>query len=119
MALGYLVNVSNDARALRYLQESADPGAWDRRNIQWVSPLAASPGDRNLQLAEIAVLGLALTGKPEAASTLQQLAARKDAGPSSRVAHVAADALKEHAVIARDGLSTYYKRRLQVQGKGR
>ena len=120
MALGYLVNVSSDARALKYLQDSADPQAWDRRSVAWGSPFGQSPADRNQQLAEVAVLGLALTGKPEAAATLRQLAARKDAGPSGdRVAQVASDALKEHEIVARDGLSAYYKRRLEIPGRRR
>jgi HEAT repeat protein len=119
MALGYLVNASGDSRALKYLQDSANPAAWGPRKLGWESPFAQSAAERDQQLAEIAVLGLALTGKPEALTILQQMASRTNlATPAeSRATKLAADAVKESQIIARDGLSAYYKRRIEVSGR--
>ena len=119
MALGYLVNASSDARALKYLQDRTDPASWGRRTLGWESPFAQSAGERDQQLAETAVLGLALTGKPGALTTLQQVASRTNfATPAeSRVTRLAADAVKEHQIIASEGLSAYYKRRTEVSGR--
>jgi hypothetical protein len=113
MALGYIVNRSQDQRALTYLKEGASPDAWQRRPIAWASPYATTDGARNIQLAESAILGLALSGHPSAAETLRELQLRAAAGAADevqrRLGNLATEALREHAVIANKGLAEYYR----------
>jgi hypothetical protein len=118
MALGYLANAIDDPRAMQYLQQGATVGGWNARNIGWSSPFDESAADRNLQLARVSILSLALTGKPAAAETLTQVAGRKgdQAGPAAEtLATAATEALREHAIIASGGLASYYRRDVPAQ----
>jgi hypothetical protein len=109
LALGYIVNASGDKRALAYLVESLDPAVWtDSRGLKWVSPLQAV-SDRDVHLATMAVIGLAVSGHVEAGRVLHNfkssdLFRRFQASMNG----VVEQALIEHAKVAGMGLYEYY-----------
>jgi PBS lyase HEAT-like repeat len=113
LALGYVVNRSQDQKALTYLGEGTNPEVWRKRQLGWASPYASTEDARNLQLAEMAILGLALSGQPSAAETLRELQARGTASGADpvqrRLGGLATEALREHAVVATKGLGGYYR----------
>jgi hypothetical protein len=113
MALGYISNLASDPAALDYLTQGADPVTWQQRTrINWSSPFGGSAQRDARALAEVSILGLALSGKPAAAATLQDIQRRgTDAGASPdarRLGALAGEALREHEKIARLGLQSYY-----------
>jgi HEAT repeat protein len=111
MALGYLVNRTGNQRALNYLQESARPEAWASRGVAGTAPFQASTTERNLDLSKHAILGLALSGRPEAAQTLRSLqqpaatAAARDF--QAQVGDLVSEALNEHQRVSSQGLAEY------------
>lgn len=107
MSLGYLVNKSNNLKALTYLIDSLTPETWVTRKLSWVSPYHATEAERNPQLTAMAVMGLALSGRPLAREALLGLQARIGAGAPGRA--LVEEALRAHEVIAREGLAVYYK----------
>jgi hypothetical protein len=113
MALGYLINKSGDRRALDYLKASATPDAWAAKNISGVAPFQRSVSERNRDFSKFAILGLALTGNPEAAQVLRQLQVPA-ASPATRefqaqVGDVISEALRENQKISEQGLMNYYR----------
>lgn len=114
MALGYLVNRTGNKKALDYLVASVRPGAWEKRGVKYESPFSPSIAARDNDLNTKAVLGLALSGRPEAAEALNEL---KKPGATEDVQLVRAavspavdTALEEHTKIQKLGLSAYYKK---------
>jgi hypothetical protein len=73
MALGYHINHTGDRKCLDYLTRCADPAYWRNLELNWRAPFPQSPTERNHQLANLAVLGLALSGSPEAEQRLENL----------------------------------------------
>ena len=67
MALGYNLNHTGDRKCLDHLTRCADPAYWRNLELNWRAPFPQSPTERNHQLANLAVLGLALSSSPEAA----------------------------------------------------
>ena len=122
MSLGYIVNKTGKGQALTFLAEGIDPQVWENRNIQWSSSLYPSMRERNTQLATMSILGLAISGRPEAKKILRDLQHPVD--PRSMdvrqklpgIENVVEDALKEHAKISRDGLKKYDES-MQRRGK--
>jgi hypothetical protein len=115
LALGYLVNHTGSRVALDYLLKSANPEAWHTRALQWSSPFHATPAERNARLSSTALLGLALSGAPEAGALLRSLstgADRTSLAPAhaARIRPTARQALPEFRLIARLGLARYYAR---------
>lgn len=114
MALGYLVNKSENRETLDYLIKSLDPKVWDERGVRWTSPIKMETDDRNVVMTSNAILGLGLSGQPQAAEALQALQqpGRTDEEKEFRekVAPVVEEALKAHAIIAEEGLIAYYRR---------
>lgn len=112
MALGYIANRSGDQKALTYLKKSTDPEAW-LHQVAWTSPYAPTKEASALQLAEVAILGLALSGRPLANEVLRDLQAQGTApGATSnqrRLGKLAGEALDEYALIAKEGLVEYYR----------
>ena len=89
-ALGYLVNKSGNAKAMKYLLKSVDPQIWIEREIPWL--IARENEERlRVRLSTSAVLGLALTGTIEAELKLHELL--NDEGTHSRIRHVAESVL--------------------------
>jgi hypothetical protein len=120
MALGYLVNRSRYEKGLQYLIESLEPAVWEPRAVKWVSPYHEASEDRDVQLSIMAILGLALSGQPsarEALIRLQQPAATETAKRfQARVSDVVSLALRDHEIIAKEGLAAYYRRNPIVKG---
>ncbi len=110
MALGYLINRSGNERALNYLVESIDPDAWNQRDIQWQASSQASSEARDVDLSTMAILGLALSGRPEAAEALNVTPQAKFMGVQPGVGGLVQSALETHQTVAAEGLSEYYRR---------
>lgn len=114
MALGYLINKTGSERSLAYLKESLDPDVWARRNVRWVSPYHTTRAERDLQLSTMAVMGLALSGHSSARGWLLDLQkpATSEVAKKFRaaVADVVALALRDHEIIAKEGLLSYYRK---------
>lgn len=110
LALGYIVNQSGDRRALDYLAASLDPGVWsNQRGLEWVSPYQ-DVMDRDVHLATMAVMGLALSGHDEAERVLRSFKPTQVDGQfRARTSRVVEQALVEHRRVARAGLSAYYR----------
>jgi hypothetical protein len=107
MSLGYLVNRSNNLKALTYLIDSLTPGVWGTRKLIWVSPYHATEAARDQQLTAMAVMGLALSGHPLARTALLTAQVRVGDGTPDRA--LVEEALRAHEIIARDGLAVCYK----------
>ncbi len=114
MALGYLINKTGDEKALNYLIESIDPGAWAQREVQYVGPYQASTEARDLNLSTMAMLGLALSGRPEALEALGSVTVPEGV-VDDPLAAVAAAAREAHQQIATDGLAEYYRKARENQ----
>ena len=117
MALGYLVNKSGNAKALDFLKTSLDPDAWAERRMGWSSAYHASVADRNMQLSTMAVLGLALSGKPEARDALLSLQRTPKTAGAKRLQAQAYDTISEalgaNQMIADQGLAEYYRQNMR------
>ncbi len=119
MALGYIVHRTANKKALKYLEEGIFPNTWEARNVQWASGIYPTRADRNSQLAVSSILGLGLSGRPEAVKLLQSI---REPAATARIADlrkqipgiddICAEALKANAAIASEGMDLYYKRRL-------
>ncbi len=114
MALGYLINKTGDEKALNDLIESIDPGAWAQREVEYVGPYQASTEARDLNLSTMAMLGLALSGRPEALEALGSVTAPEDA-EDDPLAAAAAAAREAHQQITADGLAEYYRKARENQ----
>ena len=105
MALGYLVNKSGNDRALQYLLRSADPDAWSERGM-----LQPSMQERSVDLSTQAILGLALSGRPEATDALNSVPKDKFLAFQPAVSEFVEAALAAHQQVAQEGLSEYYSK---------
>ena len=110
MALGYLINKSGNQRALDYLLGSVDPDAWMQRGVRWRARVQASPEARNVDLSSMAILGLALSGRPEAASALDRVPKFKFGAVQPAVSGLIETARETHRMVSQDGLSEYYQK---------
>ena len=114
MALGYLVNKSGNKKALAYLKDHVYPDSWGQDQLKWQSPYHANKEARDQQLSTMAVLGLALSGHPEAKETLREMKkpAKTDAAIKfqAQVGGVVDEALTANEAIAKDGLAGYYRK---------
>jgi len=109
MALGYLVNKSANDQALQYLLRSVDPDSWSERGIQWKGPFQPTLLERNVDLSSQAILGLALSGRPEASVALSSIPEAKFLGIPA-VSEFVQAAQAAHQQVAQDGLSEYYRK---------
>lgn len=100
LALGYLANRTDDARALDDVAAGADAGTW---KLGWKGPGGLDDVARNQDLAAASAWGLAVSGKPRAAERLKELAA-KGAGDK----RLLAEALRVHGEVVAKGLRGYY-----------
>ena len=114
MALGYVVNQTGNRKALDYLLATLRPGAWEERGVKYLSAFAPSQAARDNDLNTKAVLGLALSGRPEAARALEELGEPATTEEvkllRAGVSPVVETALEEHAKIQAMGLGAYYER---------
>ena len=126
-ALGLIVNKEDDPEAFTYLKDGVNPEAWDDRPIEWLSPYDAGPRERNMQLAQMAMIALGYTGRKDGTVVLAALKARSgevsqyvsDGPPQVRDAVLTQffatleEAVKTNQEIAAggpQGLATYFAR---------
>lgn len=114
MALGYLLHVNNNKAVMDYMIESTTLSAWAKRGTPWESPYHGSQEEMHLELIKKAILGLGLSGRPEAEPVLQAFLQPSSHNVQSvvsiRLKAVAQEALKAHSVIKEVGLAGYYRR---------
>ncbi|HKZ81406.1 MAG TPA: hypothetical protein VJ124_24265 [Pyrinomonadaceae bacterium] len=112
-SLGYLLNKSGNQKALTYLQESLDPNVWTERVPSWTSPFHLNVEERNIQLSIMAIIGLGLSGHPEAEKSLRSLQEPATTLESQefqrKTSEVVNEALRALEFIAKEGLSQYYE----------
>ncbi len=110
MGLGYLINHTKSTKALNYLSTSLQTSSWDQRKVSGLSRLHATYDERNVELSKYAILGLALSGTPEAASALKRLQAQKSTNSrfQAQVDSLVESAISENEKIAKQGLFEYY-----------
>jgi hypothetical protein len=112
MALGLNANQSGSQEALAYLTASLASDVWTERSLRWSSPFHATAAARNLDLSKKAIIGLALSGNPDAGGALRAL---RGAVPlrhrrlQATARAVLPDAIRAHGEILRGGLASYYR----------
>jgi HEAT repeat protein len=115
MAFGYLINKSGSQRALTYLRDSLKPDVWRQRGLSWLGPFNRDAEARDVQLTKMAILGLALSAHPAAAEALRSLQGPPQTEPErklhARLSTAVAEALREHRIIATEGLVNYDRRK--------
>lgn len=115
LAMGYLVNHSNDRRAIAFLVAAADPGTWSRIGLTWRSPFHDDRAALEVSLSNAALLGLALTGRQEAVAELRRLSAGEGVARSRTASAMAAAdyALRQAIEVRRVGLEAYHRPKRQ------
>ena len=77
------------------------------------APFQTSTTERNDDFSKYAVLGLALSGRPEAAEVLRSLqqpaASATQQAFQAKVSNTVSEALKEYEKISKEGISNYYR----------
>ncbi len=115
MALGYIVNKAGNRKALDFLKASIDPQSWSKRNLKWTGEFHRTNVERDKQLATMSVLGLGVSGNPEAEKALQSLRGKpktpylrtlKKTMPDLGI--IVDEALKANRAISSEGLQNYY-----------
>jgi hypothetical protein len=117
MALGFLANRQSNT-ALNYLLESLQPGIWTRRGVSWASPIHPDTAGRDLQLTQMAIIALALSGREPAGDALRAVQGqpRTFAPPGfpeaalQPISDLLAEALTAHGEVDRQGLKSYYEK---------
>ncbi len=116
MSLGYLINKSGDQRALDYLKKRLDPQSWAGGQVGYAS-FQSSTSERNIDFSKHAILGLALSGRPEAAEVLRTLQEQPsttgERALRAQMEDLISSALQENKEIAHKGLVDYYRERQQ------
>ena len=114
MSLGYLINKSQNKKALDYLKEHMTPKGWQGSKLTRAEGLQASVDERSQQLSTLAVIGLGLSGHPEAKNALKSLGENVKALGTAKFAKqmtsVVEEAMKAHESIVKKGLKAYYKK---------
>ena len=116
MALGYLINKSGSREALDFLKDCLNPHNWNESQPGWNSPFQSAKVDRNIQLSSIAILGLTLSGHPEAIEALQALKepmeSEEEKKFQSQISNTLDQAISDCEDISRDGLLQYYRKNM-------
>jgi hypothetical protein len=113
-ALGFLLNKQpTNQKALIYLQESLDPSSWGKRQLRWtLGPSQGGGSARDLKLTKMAIMGLGLSGHPNAMRALQSLQSGRVPGAmpyQKQIAPILGEAIKAHGLITQKGIRNYYK----------
>ncbi len=117
MALGYLINKSGNQKALDFLKGCLNPHAWDDSQPNWESPFQGAQEARNIQLSSIAILGLTLSGHPDAIAALELLKDPKGSEVEQRfqaqILPTLEQSINDCQQIAEDGLIEYYRKNMR------
>ena len=112
-ALGYLINRTHSEEALHYAERGLQPSTWTER-IHWRSPYNSNQEDLSVQLAQMSVMALALSGHPDGRAALEKL---KTDASHARVAapinDLLDDAIETNEIVRREGLAKYLASRIQ------
>ncbi|MGH9461907.1 MAG: hypothetical protein ACRD1X_11855 [Vicinamibacteria bacterium] len=112
-ALGYLIYRTGSERALDYARQGLQPATWTER-IHWRSPYHSSQEDLNVQLAQMSVMALALSGHPDGREALEKL--RKDTSRdivAAQISDLLDDAIETNEIVQQQGLAEYLTNRIQ------
>ena len=114
MSLGYIVNKTGNKKAFDFLAKSLEPNIWRTRKVTWRTRLI-KPGVRDKSLTKMAVLGLAVTGKKEAADVLKKfkLSAKYKNNKTlyiKNMPQIIDSSIQEHKSIKSQGLLKYYNK---------
>ena len=111
ITLGYLINKSENEKALNYLINGVNLDTWSSKKMNWVSPYQINVNDRNKQLSKLAIAGLALSGNPEAENTLKSIIRADTYQQFKNREELGVDfiktALKDCAKVSKKGLLKY------------
>ncbi|HXA84117.1 MAG TPA: hypothetical protein VNZ47_03515 [Candidatus Dormibacteraeota bacterium] len=136
LALGYLLSKGHDQqdeKILDYLNTGLRPSEWSKR-VSWRKSKDQSDEARNVHLTTLTILGLGISGRPEALTTLQALydqllamqATKADAslkkrsetatsnralqlrGVEPEALSILKAAIKTNQLVQKDGLVKYY-----------
>lgn len=95
MALGYLINETGNRRALEYL-------------ISYLKPDPAGKKQPGRSLMKYAIIGLGLSGHPEAAAALKSMKSSRAAMPAGTTDMIG-EALDTNQRVKEKGLADYYR----------
>ncbi|TDI46679.1 MAG: hypothetical protein E2P02_04635 [Acidobacteria bacterium] len=108
VAFGYLANRAGSDRAIDYLAGGLSPDNWNDR-VQWTSPFHETNADRNVELAQLSIIGLALSGRESGLAALRDLqAGPPDSEIMAAAGGLLAEAIEAHGEIGEKGLDGYY-----------
>ncbi len=108
VALGYLANRARSDRAIDYLAGGLSLDSWNER-VQWTSPYHETDAARNVELAQLSIIGLALSGRESGRAALRTLEAGPPDSPVIAAAGgLLAEAIEAHGKITAQGLDEYY-----------
>jgi PBS lyase HEAT-like repeat len=123
-ALGFILNKQIDPFAFGYLRESLQLSIVHKYKMEWSSPYQKTLEDRDLQLLQTTIMGLGLSGRPEAAQILVSFESRvasleSNAGSDFVKADKTLQATLKEAIRAngviqkagQKGLSSYFSQR--------
>ncbi len=113
LSLGYLINRTNSEKALNFLMDSLDPSIWVGRGTTGISPFHNSLEESHRDLSKNAILGLALSGNPDAAAALQEFLDADLVGEMEifreQVRDVVVESIEVNKQIEEIGLIAYYE----------
>ena len=109
VAFGYLANGAESDRAIDYLSEGLDPDRWNER-VEWTSPFHGTSEDRNVELAQLSIIGLALSGRESGLAALRSLEAQPGERMLPAAGGLLTEAIEAHEAIGTGGLDGYYKK---------
>ena len=109
MTLGYLANASEGKAGLSFLQTTAQSGGWDEQDLSWRVGFAREPEATSLLLQRYSLIGLVLSGHPQAAESLSMAAsdlAKSDSEWAVTEEELAAFR-EEYELVSKQGLVAY------------
>lgn len=110
IGLGYALNKTPDQAGMDFLTRGLSESNWSR--LRWTSALYPDAAELRRQMSTLCLLGLGLTGKPEAARALESFTPADDSQRATLE-----DAKRMHSIVAAKGIAEFY--RLELQGAQR
>ncbi len=108
-ALGYLINKSGSRKALDYLIKSLTPQARAEGFLAAITDLFGTTAEWDKDLSKYAVMGLALSGHPRAATALKSIRKPPKSSDDRAAKEMIDEALRTNKEIADKGLAEYYR----------
>jgi hypothetical protein len=108
-ALGFIINKTNNSTAINFLRNRLQTSNWDSTSITWKAPYHNSFKQRDFQLLQKTILGLAITGSPQIVSTLDSVKTDTTFNYYAEIKDLVIDAININQRIDSLGLSAYFK----------